>query len=350
MTSDQSPTRRPLDLYVERRVADNASARRIIEAFGDVPLTWIDDCRRIQSEGDSPDERIRWGKRRLAIGRKDGELVKPYPMSSGALTANEYYIVHGHNCPCDCEYCFLQAYLEHSVPTIYVNRGEILDAIRATTHSTPPGAVFHTGELSESLAWDEVTKLSAQLIDLFRTLGDATLELRTKLTDVDCLLSTTPADNVVLAWTISPPSIHRAYERGTPSPLNRIEAARKCRDAGYRVGFRLDPTIRAADWASGYDELIGAVYDMFPAGEIDSFVLGAFRYPRALEHVARARRPRSRLFLDEFVRGLNGKFRYFRPLRQEMYRHAVDSIRRRDPRVGIRLCMESNEVRECVGV
>jgi len=346
----RSFTFRPSCLFVERRVAHTELVARFVRAFPGATVKHIEDCRKLLPRGTSLDERIKRGKACLAIGRKSGGLVRPYPMHSGALTPNEYYIVHAENCPCDCRYCFLQGYLHHSVPTIYANRAEILEAVRRTAALAPPHPVFHTGELSESLAWDELTHFSAELVRLFRELPEASLELRTKLANVDCLLSVEPCANAVVAWTLTPGAVHRLYERGVPAPQARVKAARLCRDAGYRVGFRLDPMIRTARWETEYVELIGLVYEYFSEGEIDSFVLGAFRWPPSLGKVIRQRPGAAPLLLEEFIKGNDGKRRYFRPLRQQMYRHVVKAIRKRDSHVEIGLCMETPHVCEQVGL
>jgi len=58
------------------------------------------------------------------------------------------------------------------------------------------------------------------------------------------------------------------------------------------------------------------------------------------------RHPSSDLFCREFIRGLDGKMRYFKPIRIEMYRKMVAWIRNCSADVSIYLCMESGEVWE----
>ena len=54
--------------------------------------------------------------------------------------------------------------------------------------------------------------------------------------------------------------------------------------------------------------------------------------------------PNARVFLGELFPGRDGKFRYLREIRIEMYRKMVKWLREGDPDLFIYLCMESKEV------
>ncbi len=47
--------------------------------------------------------------------------------------------------------------------------------------------------------------------------------------------------------------------------------------------------------------------------------LGSFRFMPSLKEVIRRRHPSSELLNGEFVPGLDGKMRYFKPIRMELY-------------------------------
>ena len=70
-----------------------------------------------------------------------------------------------------------------------------------------------------------------------------------------------------------------------------------------------------------------------------------------MDAIIRARFPGSRLPLEELVPGLDGKLRYFLPLRVEMYRFVAAELRRAAPGAALYLCMESPQVwRSSLGV
>ena len=60
-------------------------------------------------------------------------------------------------------------------------------------------------------------------------------------------------------------------------------------------------------------------------------------------HTAR-RHPSSRIAYGEFIRGLDGKMRYFRDIRAEFYSFIVDKIRQTDPGLCVYLCMENDDI------
>lgn len=335
---------RPELVYVEEGVAESHVTRRILAALGDVPRMRVDDTEPIGIEADGPEALIQRSKRRLLLARKNGDLVKTYMQTSGALSADEHYIIHGHNCPFDCEYCFLQGYFGHFVPTIFVNQDEVLQAIRETACRADGGrAVFHAGELCDSLVFDDLTGFAPRLVDAFRELPNAMLELRTKSTCVGNLLRTSPAANVIVSWTFAPDVVCRQYEHGAPSFEERLQAARACQRAGYRIGIRLDPMIRCEGWRDHYREMLCAIFGALSHEGLD-VVAGCFRFLPQLEKAIRARRPGCRLLLDEFVPCADGKRRYLRKLRTEMYEEVLGSMRSLDGSVKVRICMETASV------
>jgi spore photoproduct lyase len=76
--------------------------------------------------------------------------------------------------------------------------------------------------------------------------------------------------------------------------------------------------------------------------------LGGFRYPPQLKGIATERFPKARVFLGELFPGRDGKFRYLKGIRIQMYRKMVEWLRARSPDLFIYLCMESQEIWEKV--
>jgi spore photoproduct lyase len=204
------------------------------------------------------------------------------------------------------------------------------------------------GELSDALALERLSGFAAAAVPLFRRFPRARLELRTKCADIASLLPDAPPKNVIVSWTLTPLEAWQLYELHAPSPLLRLQCARACQEKGYQVGIRLDPALAIPEWESGYAQLIQKIYEHLRPEEIESFVIGGFRYSPVLANRIRERFPSNSLLLPEFVRCKDGKHRYFRPLRVSLYREIVRQIRGHDPRAPIRLCMETDQVRNDV--
>jgi spore photoproduct lyase len=137
----------------------------------------------------------------------------------------------------------------------------------------------------------------------------------------------------------------RREELRVATLAERLAAAKKCAEWGYLLAFHFDPIIAHQGWQSGYRETIDQLFSIIPADKIVWISLGALRYLPALKDIARQRFPQSAIFSDDFVVGLDGKKRYFRTLRAELYRHLYQAIAAKsDERTCIYFCMESDEI------
>jgi len=64
----------------------------------------------------------------------------------------------------------------------------------------------------------------------------------------------------------------------------------------------------------------------------------------SLKSIIQKRFPDSKIIYGEFITGLDGKMRYFKPLRIELYRKMVSFIKDIAPDVLVYFCMEDDEV------
>jgi spore photoproduct lyase len=63
-----------------------------------------------------------------------------------------------------------------------------------------------------------------------------------------------------------------------------------------------------------------------------------------LKPVINRRFDRSKITLGEFIPGLDGKMRYFKPLRKRIYGHIVEAIRSEAPKMTLYYCMEDDDI------
>ena len=335
----------PKKIFIEKEVVNSPVTKQIINKLPDVTVEYIDDYRNIRIEGNTTDDVYIESKECLAVARKKGGLVKEFRCRDGIIGNTEYFISHGNNCNLDCEYCFLQSYFDNAVPTVFINHDEILTAIKDVLLAAgDKKTVFHAGELCDALAFDDLTGLSRKLIPLFSEYPNAGLELRTKTTTIENLLTISSSSNIVISWTFSPQLIVDAYEHKTPPLEERVRAAGKVQRAGYNVGICLDPIILCEDWFNNYKSMLEMLFDRLDIAKIKYVSLGGFRYLPSLTRVIRDRNPESNLLLGEFVPCIDGKYRYFRPIRVEVYREIGKAIREITRDVKMSLCMETPEV------
>ncbi|MCB0324743.1 MAG: hypothetical protein KDD69_14270, partial [Bdellovibrionales bacterium] len=204
------------------------------------------------------------GKQRLLLTRHPGAWLKSCPGTSGHVCCNLWIVNPGEGCPLDCTYCYLQSYLRRN-PTLklYTNTSDMLREIGERA-AAEPNRLFRvgTGELMDSLVWDDLTDLTLELVPFFAKLPNGLLELKTKDDYVENLLSLRDVHKgkTVISWSVNARAISEADEAKTAPFEARLAAAAKVAEAGYRVGLHFDPLIHFEGWEDGYRDTIRTIF------------------------------------------------------------------------------------------
>jgi spore photoproduct lyase len=266
----------------------------------------------------------------------------------------EYYLLHAANCPFDCSYCYLQNYFSNAVPTIFVDTDTLFEQVKTILRDAPEKEVlFHAGQTADALALEHFSGFASEAVPFFSKLDNAILELRTKSDLIESLLPLRHNRRTVVSWTLTPDEISRQYEKGAASIAERLQAALQCQSAGYPIGLRFDPLIHYSDWRAGYGKLVNSIFSVLSPEAIDSIVLGTFRCQPPLLDLMRERFGRMELTLGEFVPAPDGKMRYFRRIREQMFRELIDLLCKRcgqSIRPKIELSMEPEYIWSGVGL
>ncbi|MFH1800142.1 MAG: radical SAM protein [Candidatus Omnitrophota bacterium] len=335
-------------IYLDKNVARSPLAGHILRTLGGIPVTTVSDKNAfLRTIEKTP---LTAGKKKLWLTNFKGPFLKPCPATGTDYLCCGYRILNAQtHCPLDCTYCILQNYLNVPLITVYVNTGNIPREIDALIASQPRRLFrMGTGELTDSLALDRLIRLNEGLIR--HVLGTKMiLEIKTKTAQVDHLPDI-PKKNVLVSWSLNPDPFIRTEEHKTVSLEVRLKAARKALKKGYRLGFHFDPLLMLPGWKERYAELLEKLTSAIPEKEVMWISLGSLRYPASLKKVIEERFPRTKITTAEFVKGLDGKMRYFRPERVGLYRHIYSEIRRRWEDVFVYFCMENRTVwREVMG-
>ena len=201
-----------------------------------------------------------------------------------------------------------------------------------------------TGEFTDSLLLDPFTKLSRLLVPYFAGTSNAVLELKTKTNFVENLRGLDHRGHTIVAWSLNSEEVRKREEPFAATIAERLEAARSVPSEGYFLAFHFDPIIDYPGWKSGYARTLDRLFAEFDPARIVWISLGAFRFMPELKAIIRIRHPSSRIAYGEFIRGLDGKMRYFRDIRAEFYSFMVDRIRRAYPGLCVYLCMENDDI------
>ncbi len=273
-----------------------------------------------------------------------GAFVKHCPCTPEVVPCGYYNINLHTGCPFRCSYCILQAYLETAEPVFFTNL-EDMDRELAEASETQKYLRIGTGELSDSLALDGETGYSGKVLSIVEKYPEVVFEFKTKSARVEELLSYGKVlKNVVIAWSLNPQSVIEREELLTPPLKERLEALKEVQARGYKVAIHFDPLVIFDGWKEAYEGLVSEISKVLEVSRVAWWSLGALRFPYSMrEYIFKHKQ--SRLFEGELVKGHDGKYRYFKPLRLELFRFVRDAVYRLiSPEAPLYLCMEDIEV------
>lgn len=272
----------------------------------------------------------------VVTGQRDN-FLHPCPGTNVYRCCNYHVVDIMQGCPFDCSYCILQYYLPHK----YIKVSSDIDSVKSDILSGVKNNKqrIGTGELADSLALDNVIPLSKLLIPIANNNDNIQLEFKTKSDNVSNLLNSNPK-NVVVSWSLNPQEIISTEEPLTASLDRRLNAALNCVTHGYKVSFHFDPLILTDDFEKLYGNLIEKLTSIIPESSVEFISISTFRCPNDLLNSIRQRKSPSVLLKGDYIKGLDGKVRYYKALRGKMLRFAVENIRKNWRKAFIYFCME----------
>jgi spore photoproduct lyase len=331
-------------LYIDHHVADAPSVASIqsqLNQSGEIVMDHREVYASIQADHDP----VRKGKEILFLTRNKGAFVKECP-GTRSYTCCRYKILHiGTFCPMDCSYCILQSYFHPPVLQYFVNHIDMsMELDRLFLKKTV--SRIGTGEFTDSLVWEPWTGISKLLVPKFSHQSHAVLELKTKTTAIQSLKTLEHHGKTIVAWSLNTKRVIREEERRTASLTERLDAAAKCESWGYPIAFHFDPMVIYDGCEEDYRQVVETLFSRVSSENIVWISIGSFRFMSSLKPIIQKRFPDSKIIYGEFVPGLDGKMRYFKPLRIDLYAKMVSWIRGIAPDVCLYFCMEDDEVWE----
>ncbi|HUT34031.1 MAG TPA: hypothetical protein VNE39_11150 [Planctomycetota bacterium] len=290
------------------------------------------------------------GRRTLVVGT----LATPLRLSRERHIVCPNYLHFSPTAYCTyaCAYCYLAgscSTVVAPVAKVYVNLEDALAAIARKARGLREPTSFYVGKLQDALALDPLTGFSRVLVPYFAEQPLARLVLLTKSDCVGNLPGLGHRGRTAVSWSVNPEAVCREFERGAPPLARRLAAARRCQEAGYPIRFLVMPMLPVDGWRRHYAELVEAI---FAATSPQRITLGGIcSYATALRLTAGA------LGSDNVIArhierepSPDGRRRFPRGLRAELYRHVIAEVRRRAPRLPVGLCLEEPEVWHACGL
>lgn len=271
---------------------------------------------------------------------------------ANTVCPNFYVLAHADGCSFapQCSYCYLKSsFWFLRSPEVFTNFDKMIAETRAwLARDELESYVLNTGNLSDSLVFEEARPLIGRLVELFREEAEAkgrrhSLLLVTKGGTRECapLLEAAPCRNVIVSFSVNSPEAARDHERGAAPVEDRFAAARELKARGWRVRLRIDPMILGYDYAWTIEQVRAFAPERVTLGtlraeaNLPKFVEnGLFD---ALEPAPPPASPTAR----------KGLSRYPKNTRLALYRQAVEALRGLCP---IGLCEETPDIWDALGL
>jgi len=249
-----------------------------------------------------------------------------------------------------CAYC-----TRGDVYVIMLNIEEFVDHVDTLLDANPWQKVIRYDVEQDVLPLEPEYGASKMLVEHFAELDDRYLILFSKSANVDFLLPLDHKGHTIMLWTLTPATVSRDIEPRTGTMEERIEAARKCQEAGYPVRFKCKPVVPKKNWRAEtthmFETLFAAVKPenismelLFFQGGTDEMdkVMGFDTFPPEIVEACKRAEAES----DTWNRARHGMPPFPFEVVREVYHHFIGEVRRLSPDTPITLCAETQRMWE----
>jgi spore photoproduct lyase len=178
---------------------------------------------------------------------------------------------------------------------------------------------------------------------------------------VDDILDLPHNGHTIIAWSMNNALVSQKYEIGAPSFEERLTAAQKVQEAGYRVRVRLDPIVPFRGSQEAYAETVRSIFERISP---ESVTLGTLRFEEGFFRMRNVLFSKSSdlcglvagmepMFPPKMFPGSkkakSGKYSFSEEKRLEIFDFIINQVRKYS-NCPIALCKESATVWDKVGL
>ena len=173
----------------------------------------------------------------------------PYRKDKVCRPAWRIHMVKG--CPHRCSYCGLGRFMN-----VMLNVEDYIEKLAELIKLNPWQNLYLYEDDADVLCLEPEHGVLKPLVEYFATQENAYLLIHTKSANVDYMLDWEHKGHTIALWSHSASTQSRAFEEGTGTTEERIEAARKCQEAGYPIRYKFKPIIPVVNWREEAKEAI----------------------------------------------------------------------------------------------
>jgi len=241
-------------------------------------------------------------------------------------------------CHFRCAYCNLSHCLN-----LMLNMEDYVSRLDGWIEKCPKQTLFQWDNFTDSVCFEPELDASRLLVDYFAHQPGRALELYVGKSDtVDFLLDYDHRGHTVCCWSLAGETQSTKFEYRSAPMAARVEAMRKCREAGYPVRVRFSPIIPVGNWREENREMI---HLLFAEVQPDIVTLETIRF---LNYDALCQSFDLSLLDGEFVTamkaatGQQAEFGCEVPdeFRREVYDYILAEVERCSPATPVAFCRE----------
>jgi spore photoproduct lyase len=292
------------------------------------------------------------GKRTLVLGEHQSAVR--FSDEGGNTCPNYWHFSPYGFCPYGCHYCYLAGtpgvWFSPTVK-IFLNLPEILAEVDRTASRLARPTAFYLGKLQDGLALEPLSGYARTMVPFFGRHSHARMVVLTKSANVQNLLGLDHAGHTIQSWTINAPEVVGTFEQNTPSVADRIAAMQQCAEAGYPVRAVVMPIIPIDGWQEAYGQFLKMLLEAVPLSRITLGSICSYSQAQRLLELKLGRNNAISSMIDgDPSRSADGRLRFCRSTREEVYRHLVACIRRERCDLEIGLCLEEEAMFPALGM
>ncbi|MCX7923472.1 MAG: spore photoproduct lyase [Clostridia bacterium] len=243
----------PKKVYYESGIEDYPMGRELLDKYSreKVELIEISNHNNIPELRELPDSEFVSMKKYLILGIRKTTRLIPNDKSADFIVP-----FTSSGCSAMCLYCYLVCtFFKNSYLRVFVNREDMIEQVKKKAAKLGMERVYEIGCNSDMVLENLLTGNLRWAIEQFAQIEHARCTFATKFADIDSLLDIEHNGHTQMRISVNPAEIIRKAEIGTSALADRMKAANKMFNAGYRVGINIAPIMLLAGWEELYHDM-----------------------------------------------------------------------------------------------
>ena len=259
----------------------------------------------------------------------------------------QWRLHQGRGCPHQCAYCALGGCL-----ISHLNTEEYIERLGDLLRRNPWQKTWLYDDVMDVLTLEPQLDSLGPLMRFFQSTKDRYLIVHTNSDRVQALLEAGAPENTIIAWSLTGPTQSRQLEALSGTTEGRIEAARRCQEAGITIRYKFKPIIPVVNWRAEADETVEMALGRTKPDNLSMTVLmwmdvTTLKSCIPVDLLDEACLNAAEEAAEDMAVSRVGPFPH--SVREEIYRHYLATIRRRAPSIPVALSTESLDMWKRLG-